>query len=143
MNLIPLEKCVKGRVYKLDCRNFNYGVYNGKYGFIGIRRKFNDRFLFTEYHKDIDPHYGTVIRMEDMGIDVPDDIELKEDEPTIDRNTGRHVWFDKPVVDGGRGWVYKDTDENSYDIKPVSHVNRKLFKFLDDMWEDFNYTEVE
>jgi hypothetical protein len=71
MERLSLELCVIGRVYKLDCRNLSYGVYDGKGGFIGIRTKFGSRFLDTELHWDADPHYGTVEAMEDLGIDVP------------------------------------------------------------------------
>jgi len=147
MELISLKECVKGRVYMLNCRNLDYGVYNGKDGFIGIRYKVGSRYLFTEYHKDVDPHFGTVMGMEDLGIDVPNDIELIENEPTIDKDSKRLVNFDGMASKGGRGWVYKDTDEPDQNINPISHINRNLFKFLNDieevngMW-DVYYPEV-
>ena len=50
-----MEQCVKGRVYKLWCRNLSIGVYDGKEGFIGIRTKFGSRYLDTEYHWDQGP----------------------------------------------------------------------------------------
>jgi hypothetical protein len=58
---IPLEECVHGGVYKLYCRNLAYGIFNQKdNGFIGIRTKFGHQYLFTEYHHDTGPPYGTV-----------------------------------------------------------------------------------
>lgn len=135
MKLIPIKDCIKRRVYKLDCRNLSHGVYNGDCEFIGIRTKFGSRFLFAEVHYDASDMFGTVRRMEDTGIDVPNDIELRENMPSVDRKSGRPVYFDKPIDDGGRGWVFEDTDEADENIWPVGEVNRKLFKFLDNIKE--------
>lgn len=53
-NYIPLEKCVHGGLYLLKSRNLSLGIYNKPtQGFIGIRTKFYDRFLFTEHHYDL------------------------------------------------------------------------------------------
>ena len=135
MDRIPLEQCIKGRVYRLHCRNLSYGVFNGTDGFIGIRTKFGSRFLFTEIHWDADQHFGTVGGMEDMGIDVPAEIEIRESFPTVDRATGRLVRFDPSnhCDDGPRrsGWVFIDTGEWKPDIWPVSYSYKPLFAFLE------------
>lgn len=47
----------------------------GKTGFIGIRLKFGSKYLFTEYHWDQGPPYGTVQPKEDLGL-IPDDIDI-------------------------------------------------------------------
>ena len=133
MKLIPLKDCVKGRVYKLNCRNLSHGVYDGECEFIGIRTKFGSRYLFGELHQDASDFFGTVAGMVDTGINVPNDIELEENKPTIDKDTKRLVYFDGMASKGGRGWVFKDTNDPDININPVSHINRKLFKFLDNI----------
>lgn len=135
MDKIPLEQCVKGRVYRLHCRNLSYGVYDGLGGFIGIRYKLGSRFLDTELHWDTDQHFGTVSSMEDMGINVPAEIEVRMSFPAIDRATGRLVRFDRlNHCDEGpkrSGWVFCDTGEWKLGIWPVSHENKPLFAFLE------------
>jgi len=76
--MIPIKECIKGRVYKIRCRNLRYGVYNGDGGFIGIRTKFGSRYLFTEYHWDTGAPFGTVRDQIDIGIDVPTEIILND-----------------------------------------------------------------
>ena len=75
---VPIDQCKARRLYKIGSRNLFWGVYNGKEGFIGIREKFHNRYLFTEYHWDQGPPYGTVHTIIDTGIDLPDVIELLE-----------------------------------------------------------------
>ena len=130
-NLPKPEDLITGRVYRLDCRNLSYGAWNGKDGFIGIRTKFNDRFLDTEFHWDCDPYHGTVSNAEDTGINVVGSIE--QSLGTEDSITKRRVMFDKPVKDGGKGWYFVDTGESSFDIRPVSVLNTGLFKSLDNI----------
>lgn len=63
---IRLKDCKKGYLYKIDCRNLELGVFNGETGFIGIRTKFGNRYLFTEYHWDQGAPFGTVNPMEEI-----------------------------------------------------------------------------
>lgn len=135
------EDCIKGRVYKLHSRNLSYGVWNGHEGFIGIRTKWYDRYLFTEYHYDVSEMYGTVADAIDTGIDVPPHIPIRERLETIDRETMREVYFDEPIADGGRGWCFKDNDEASEDIRPVSVHNKLLIQFLDQTIKELSNTD--
>ena len=58
---IPIPECVNGGFYRIDSRNLSFGVYSEKTkGFVGIREKFGDEYLFTEYHYDTGPPFGTV-----------------------------------------------------------------------------------
>ena len=59
-NMIPLKDCKKGYVYELNSRNLLVGIFDGDTGFIGIRKKFESIYLFTEYHRDTGPPFGTV-----------------------------------------------------------------------------------
>lgn len=70
--------CIKGRLYEVDCRNLTLAVYDGKGGFIGIRQKFGDRYLFTEYHYDQGPPYGTVKVLKDTEIDFEGSLEYDQ-----------------------------------------------------------------
>jgi len=131
-NYIPLEKCEDKYLYRIRSRNLSFGVFNKIYdGFIGIRHKFYDKFLFTELHYDTGPPFGTVFPDKKLN-KLPDDIELKEYLHNIDIKTGREVKFIRPLNVDGVGWFFVDTNENSKDIVPESSFNEKLFKWLED-----------
>jgi len=81
MEYITIQKCQRGTVYKLSSRNLHYGVYDGDEGFIGIRQKFGDFFLFTEYHYDQGAPFGTAKPLKEVtqlpeGITIDSDFEL-------------------------------------------------------------------
>lgn len=75
---IPMSQCIPRRLYKIGSRNLSFGVYDGNEGFIGIREKWTSKYLFTEYHWDQGPPFGTVHTVIDTGIDLPEDIECIE-----------------------------------------------------------------
>ena len=128
---IPIAECTPGRVYQIQSRHLTFGVYDGEEGFIGIREKFGHRYLFTEYHWDQGPPHGTVSGQKDLGIDLPADISPKESLGIVDEETRRAVFFDRSVSQGGRGWVFCDTNEASEEIRPVEVPNHALFEFLE------------
>lgn len=76
-NRTALTDCTRGTIYRLRSRNLAGGVFNGRDGFIGIREKFGDRYLFTEYHWDTGAPYGTAVPYEAVG-SVPDGVEVVE-----------------------------------------------------------------
>lgn len=138
---IPMEDCIHGRVYRIHSRNLTVGCWNeDKNGFIGIRTKFGERYLFTEYHVDTGPPYGTVRFHLDTGTDVPDDIMIKEQLGTVDTITGRPIAFDRDAKNpNGEGyapgwWTFVDTGEVCPAIpscRSASVFNKALFEFLD------------
>ncbi|HET7713885.1 MAG TPA: hypothetical protein VFK94_06620 [Patescibacteria group bacterium] len=75
--MIPMNDCHTRHLYRLYSRNLDFGVYDGAGGFIGIREKFDSRFLFTEYHREVGSPVGTVQPLEDLG-PIPDWIDLNE-----------------------------------------------------------------
>lgn len=80
---IKLENCKHGYLYKINSRNLDYGVFNEKdKGFIGIREKFGQTYLFTEYHWDTGAPYGTVTPIEEIS-KIPDDIKIDENETHV------------------------------------------------------------
>lgn len=87
--LPTVDQLVEGQVYRIYSRNLVIGVWvphsevGFDNGFIGIREKFGDEYLFTEYHHDTGGHYGTVGAAEPILVDgaplmVPDGIPLRE-----------------------------------------------------------------
>lgn len=132
MDVIPLSQCVKGHVYELHSRNLIRGVFDGETGFIGIRTKFDSRYLFTEYHHEIGPPHGTAAPLAHLGA-LPEGIGVYEYEQSVDRASGRPVAFDRPVAVGGRGWYYTDTNEADQTIRSVMPLNQPLFDYLDSL----------
>jgi hypothetical protein len=60
METIPLDQCVNGGFYRVCSRNLSFGVFIQKsQGFVGIREKFGNEYLFIEYHCDTEI-FGTV-----------------------------------------------------------------------------------
>jgi hypothetical protein len=143
-NLPKIEDCIKGRVYKIRCRNLSYGVWNGRDGFIGIRLKFHDRYLFTEYHYDTGAPFGTVWSAIDTGTDVPKHIRLVENLETIDYKTKRPMHFVKENEDGTGWWYFSDTNERGPKpgADPYSPMNKELFDFLDDIGKQLEDDDV-
>jgi hypothetical protein len=83
MDKIPANELVERRLYRVHARNFNVAVYDGHDGFIGIREKFGNVYLFTEFEWETGAPYGTVQALEDLGRDVPWLIPLAEDNPEL------------------------------------------------------------
>jgi len=137
LEIPEIKDCIKGRVYALRCRNLGIGVWNGKDGFIGIRYKFGSRYLFTEYHWDTGAPYGTVAGAKDLGIDVPDDIDIVEHYDTIDEISGRAMYYDKEI----KNYRFTDTNEIAPpypEVRAVLPANKNLFQFLDKVAKDFS-----
>ena len=129
---IRLDACLPGHVYKIMSRNLGHGVYDGLGGFIGIREKFGDRYLFTEYHWDKGPPYGTVHPETDLG-PLPDAIPVAETLGYVDPATGRPVSWDFGI--DMNGWYrYCDGDKEPMPPWPEgkqTHVpNEALFNYL-------------
>lgn len=131
-DMIPLESCKHGFLYKIHSRNLGFGVYNEKVkGFIGIREKFGYRFLDTEYHWDTGAPHGTACPKEELQA-IPEDIQVTTSLGTVDRENNRPIEFDKPVKEGGKGWYYTDTGEaaDQDTVRPMGLGNQALFAWL-------------
>lgn len=83
---LELSECKPRGLYRIMCRNFRLGVFNGaegdRAGFIGIRNKFETDYLFTEYHYDTGAPFGTVFPMKYI-CDLPEEIEMSEDSQAL------------------------------------------------------------
>lgn len=121
---IPKEATIPRGVYLLNSRNIFVGVYDGDGGFIGIRRKFHDEFLFAEYHWDNGPPYGTVKPYKFLMM-LPEDIEVRESSPRTCNNCGALVDW---TAEGG--WYHTEPAEDCTELDPVGHIYKPLFDFL-------------
>ena len=123
---IPVHECKHGGLYKLHSRNLTFGVYEEKSkGFVGIREKFGHKFLFTEFHYDNGPPYGTAVPLEFIEMCPVQD--LRETIGVIDKKTERFLEHQE----GGKGWQYVDTKEKYIpDTFPLSLDNKELFDYL-------------
>ena len=85
--LIKESELVDRRLYRIIARNFFLGVWDAQHrGFIGIREKFGDKYLFTEYNHETG---GTARAWEALDVDVPPEIELREHSPLTCMDCGR------------------------------------------------------
>lgn len=65
---LTIAECQDGNLYLISSRNLALGVFRADVaGFIGIRTKFGNRFLFTEFHYDTGAPFGTVFPIKDLG----------------------------------------------------------------------------
>lgn len=113
---IPKDRCLGRRLYRIRSRNLRFGVYNPETGgFLGIRQKFESRYVFEEYHWDNGPPFGTVRPLEDLGIDLPESILLRERLPGSWDQTGtRKVEWRPDDPEGKVGkWFFEDTGEET------------------------------
>jgi hypothetical protein len=110
-------------------------VFDGSGGFVGIREKFGSEYLFTEYHWDTGAPCGTVHPVELLEMCPLSDI--RESVGIVDAVTQRPVAFDKPVIDGGKGWYFVDTGEASNEIYPRSTENEALLNYLEEKSEQY------
>lgn len=123
---LAMSRCKEGVIYEIFSRNLPFGVYSkAKRGFIGIREKFGNRFLFTERHWNTGTPFGTAKPVKRIGI-VPKRIPLEEALGTIDERTKRPVAHPGGFSD----WRFVDTGKLSSRIKPIAVQNDELFRFL-------------
>ena len=123
---VALKDCKKGIVYRLKARNIRLGVFDGKAGFIGIREKFKQRFLDTEYHREGES-YQTADPLEAVA-SVPVDIMITDHLDTCCETCGKRVEW-------ATTWVHLIAD-TSHEADPVSRMNHALFEFLSKLEEE-------
>lgn len=136
MELLAPKDLVKGRIYKIESRNLKYAVYDGALGFTGIRTKFGERYLFTEFHWDKGTH-GTVSAMQDFQVDLPEGVDSSNrDRGSVDMATGRDVDFVE--INGHFVWAFTDTGKADSNIRATAKVNGALKEFMEQIEEQAN-----
>lgn len=137
INEIPLQDCERGVVYRLRSRNLLIGVYNGEGGFVGVRTKLGDRYLFTEYHHTKDPRVGTVWALERLD-ECPIE-DLRDHTGTMCQACGASVAYvefpegPRELADGRRvrgQWEHLAETDCSKAL-PMAVGNPALFAWLD------------
>ncbi len=130
MSYIPVQDCKDGYLYKLSSRNLGYGVYRKELnGFIGIRVKFSNVYLFTEYHWD-NESFATAKPLEEIE-KAPDGLVFSETLGTV-CGTCKH-----PIDFNNKAWVHTD---GAVCDKPygTSVPNPALFEYLSGKEKEFN-----
>jgi hypothetical protein len=130
MEFLNRGQLVKGGVYAIRSRNLSVGVYDGDDGFVGIRKKFNERYLFTEY---LARNCGGT----QLGLDtvypkelldtLPEGLEIKERDGLWCDTCGQRGYSDKT-----KSWPESDSCDGGCgkpDLRWKS--NQPLFDFLD------------
>jgi hypothetical protein len=140
MNYVELKDCVRGGVYCLVSRNLPLGVFDGVDGFVGVRHKAGDVFLFTEYHWDTEEHrpYGTVRPLELLEM-LPEGMEPRQYEPVLCSKHGRPCHYQSGT---STGWVHDDDGSclltpDSLDDAPVRRQYQPLFGYLLELREKY------
>jgi hypothetical protein len=132
-----VERCV----YRLRSRNLEFGVFNGANGFIGIRDKFNCRYLDTEYLADPPDFIGTARAIEQVGT-LSNTIALSESLGSQCSKCNLPVdyvaWAPGEVTNGyPRRWVHIASDGTVmyptvvHELSPSSVANDALFAALE------------
>jgi hypothetical protein len=112
--MIKLEQLQRGRVYRLQSRNLECGVWNGKDAFIGIRTKFGLRFLDMEIHWGLSKTFGTAQALESLGT-ISESISLDSSLGTECGNCHKLVNYVKRHTEhqGASGdWLHDDGSPN-------------------------------
>lgn len=131
---IPLEDCEDRYIYRLKSRNLKFGVFVERTkGFIGIREKFGNEFLFTEYHHDADPHLGTARPIERIREITNENIRMYEMHPVstcrfcgdLVRSVNLGTEQDKQYH-----WFHVTGDQSCKKVSPQGHMNEPLFDAL-------------
>jgi hypothetical protein len=139
--MIKLEQLQRGRVYRLQSRNLESGVWNGKDGFVGIRTKFGQRFLDMEIHWDLSETFGTAQALEALGT-IPESTSLDISLGTECGNCHKSVKYVKPHAEQQEAsgeWLHDDGSPNcslpvqndrARKASPVAIQNDALFAEL-------------
>lgn len=118
---IPLDECVDRDIYEIRARNFTIGVFSAESkGFIGIREKLGDRYLFTEYHYDYSSTTGTALPLRMIGTVQDERIRLWERYPgSMCVFCGEQVEYRKELKSG------YDRSIGGFPTWPWVHVDAK------------------
>ena len=130
-NTIPLSECRNGWVYELSSRNLTFGVFvQATNGFIGIRQKFSNRYLATEYHWDTGEPFGTACPKEELE-PAPPGLILEDTGPAINAENNRIVLCE-PITEHLAPLIYRyaDTLEICDRGKIVWSFNQPLHDYM-------------
>lgn len=128
--MIPKDQCKHGYTYRIHSRNLTVGVYNEKDGgFVGIREKFGDRFLFPEFHHDNGAPYGTVKPVREIEKCPIEDQRAHLDD--LCGNCQKRVDWKKTDEKKGTGVWYHLEEGDCKEASPYAPRNKPLFEYLE------------
>ena len=131
---IPRAELTHRQPYRLSSRNLSFGVWDAEVGcFIGIRRKFDDEYLSTEYlYEDLPDNHGTAAALEAVDEVVPPTIAM---DTWIGRVDGLQC---RTLTLGSLGnYYYRDTCLPIPDgIKVITVWNESLMELLKELAEE-------
>lgn len=138
--VISEEELQNGRVYKLKSRNLFVGVWNAAAGgFIGVREKFGDRYLFTEYlYKELSGTAQPVEALDLWAGDIPLTEYLGSFCQTCDQSV-ESVWNDngtKKICTGNTHTTSSDCPAEGTYCAYVK-MNKPLFDLMDELDREF------
>jgi hypothetical protein len=132
------DQCKEGYTYKIHSRNLRIGVYRKDAGgipdgFTGIREKFGDLFLFTEYHCDGEA-FATVRPLEEVEKCPIEDLRERLDDICGNCKTPIAYRRDMPPdFPYKKRWIHLAKSGSCREIDPWTVPNTKLFKYLDEL----------
>lgn len=122
---IGLDDCVNRRLYWVRSRNLEIGVFRAeKRGFLGLRYKFGTCFVDTEFHFQTEA-FNTAYPLKDLGIDLPEEIPLKETLGSVCSNCNKKAWWTGPPAPAP--WACEGNCEKT---RSYAEANKELFDFL-------------
>ena len=140
--IIKLADCVDGRLYRVDTRNFGpVSVFSAKDGgFIGLRRKFDQIRLDTEYHYE-QPSFATAWPWEELPESIPSYLELTCHFDTVCKNCNLPLEYysnKTRTVDGPWPGFWQHLPEiGCLEPSPVAYSNKPLKDWLKKMEEKY------
>lgn len=125
---LPMDQLEPRRVYWLHSRNLVVGAWQPEtQGFIGVRHKFSNTYLFTEYHYDTGAPVGTACPLAPAGeLWVPEGVRMHENAAGTWCGDASEV----EVVRGADGRRVHVTDGRVC-TQPYVHRNEDLFALLE------------
>jgi hypothetical protein len=130
MDYLNRDQLETGGIYEIRSRNLVVGTYNSNDGFIGIREKFGDEYLFTEYlareRGGTQIGVDTVHPVRLLGT-VPGDIAVRQRGEVDSQcgNCGKLAWWTGPPAPAP--W---DCDGDCEETSPQATQNELLFDLL-------------
>lgn len=132
------QRLFKGGVYEVRSRNLVVAAYDGEEGFIGIREKFGDEYLFTEY---LSREFGGTKQPLDTVRPVAYIATLDEDIPlatrgepaTICTRCKTRAWFVQDTTVIGRTYGSWQCEAGCEDTLCQGTQNDVLFDILRDL----------
>ncbi|MGH2568747.1 MAG: hypothetical protein ACRDGA_10430 [Bacteroidota bacterium] len=95
-NYISLEKCEDQWLYRIASRNLRAGVFRkDRNGFVGIREKFGQEFLFVEFHWDTGEPLGTVKPLQQLELCPIENLDedLRDEDGALETNRPLFDWL--------------------------------------------------